>query len=153
MGTVVKSKLVFKDIGNPARVKDHNEETLMLGTIMGQADGIKIAKGADGMTEFKGLKGTFEGIPTDPERDTVRSGVAFLGDAFQSDIIALLESEDRPELVAFAFEVYAVKAKNPAGYSWALKPLLTAKATDPLAELKAAIAAESKPAIAAPEKK
>lgn len=151
----IKSKIVFKDLGEPAAVKmlKDGENTLLLGTIMGIARDIKISKAADGMTEFKGLKGEFEAIPADPERAVVRSGVTFLGDAFQSDIVALLEAEDGPDNVAFGFEVYSVRAKNPAGYSWALKPLLKASAADPLAALRAEIASAKAPAqIEAPKK-
>lgn len=137
----IKSKIVFKDLGEPAAVKllKDGENKLLLGTIMGIARDIKISKAADGMTEFKGLKGEFEAVPADAERPTVKSGVTFLGDAFQADIVAMLEAEDGPESVAFAFEVYAVKAKNPAGYSWALAPLLKAEASDPLAALRAEV--------------
>ena len=156
-GTVVKSKIVLKDAGAPAKVADvKDSDNLLLGTIIGSADGIKIAKGADQMTEFKGLKGTFECIPVDPERNTVRSGVLFLGEAFQADIVGLLEGENPPSRVDFGFEVYSVKAKNPAGYSWALKPLIKAEAaTDPLELIKKQIAAQNPAAaqIAAPTAK
>jgi len=148
--TTVKSKVVFKDLGDPAKVKDVKDaEQLLLGTIIGSATGIKLSKGADGITEFKGLKGTFEATPSDPERDIIRSGVAFLGDAFQADIVALLESDNPPESVAFAFEVYSVKATNAAKYSWALRPMISASANDPLAAIKAQMLEAQKTAQAA----
>ncbi len=152
MGTVIKSKIVFKDLGIPALVKDHDKNELLLGTIIGRADGIKESKAADQMTVFKGLKGTFEAVPADPAKDTIRSGVIFLGDAFQADILSLLETEGGPDSVDFAFEIYAVKATNAAGYSWAMKPLLKASEADPLANIRA-LMAQNKPAeIAAPKK-
>lgn len=155
MATTIKSKLVFKDLGEPALVKTlpEGQTKLMLGTIIGIADGIKIAKGPDGVSAFEGLKGTFEGVPADPTKDTVRSGVTFLGDAFQADIVALLKSDDAPESVSFAYEVWVVKAANPAGYSWALAPKMKATEADPLSAMRALVAREEKPALEAPAKK
>lgn len=154
MAVTIKSKLVFKDLGEPAAVKllPEGQTKILLGTIVGIADGIKVSKGADGITEFRGLKGTFEGVPADPKRDTVKSGVAFLGDAFQADIIALLDEKDGPESVSFAYEVWVVKAPNAAGYSWALAPKMPAAANDPLSEMRKLVTQAPAPAIAAPEK-
>lgn len=141
MTTTIKSKLVFKDLGEPALVKalPEGQDKMLLGSIIGIADGIKLAKGPDGVSQFEGLKGTFEGVPADPKRDTVRSGVAFLGDAFQADILALLKDENGPETVSFAYEVWVVKAKNPAGYSWALAPKMPAAEADPLSSMRALV--------------
>lgn len=139
MGTVVKSKVVLKDLGEPAAVKllPEGQDKFMLGTIVGIADRIKLAKLPDGVTTTEGLKGTFEAVPADPAKDTVRSGVCFLGEAFQADILALLKQEDGPDSVSFAYEVWVVKAKNPAGYQWALAPLMKAEEADPLAAMRA----------------
>lgn len=142
---VVKSKIVAKDCGEPKKIVNlpETEKQMLLGTIIGTADGIKISKAADGMTEHKGLRGMFEATPADPEKDIVRSGVAFIGEAFQADIVKMLEDENGPESVSFAFEVYVVRATNAAGYSWAYRPLLKAEEADPLAALRSKIASQN----------
>lgn len=142
MGIQIKNKLVFKDLGNPKTVdfEKLGTDKFLLGTIVGIATATVTKKAADGLSEFTGLKGNFEGIPADPTRDTIQSGVAFLGEAFQSPIEALLngdENNDPVESVKMAFELYVTKAANPQGYSWALKPLTEATPNDPLAELRA----------------
>lgn len=151
---VVKSKVVAKDAGNPKKIVNlpEGENQMLLGTVIGIADGIKISKAADGMTEHKGLKGQFEVTPADATLDVVRSGVAFLGESFQADIVKLLEAEDGPDSVSFGFEIYVVKATNAAGYSWAYRPLMAASEADPLAALRNQLIKPSAPALAAPKK-
>lgn len=153
--TVVKSKVVAKDAGNPKKIVNlpENENQMLLGTVIGIADGIKISKAADGMTEHKGLKGQFEVTPADPAADIVRSGVAFLGESFQADIVKLLEDENGPDSVSFGFEIYVVRATNAAGYSWAYRPLMAASEADPLAALRNQIIKPAVAQIAAPAKK
>jgi hypothetical protein len=153
--TQIKPKLVFKDLGEPAAVKllPEGQTRLLLGTIVGIADGIKIAKGADGISEFKGLKGTFEGVPADTSKPITKSGVAFLGDAFQADIVALLEDEKGPDSVSFAYEVWVIRATNAAGYSWALVPKMQAAPNDPLAEMRKLVERPNVKALEAPVKK
>lgn len=152
-----KTKLVLSDLGSPKAVtaEDFQGKEMLLGTIIGLASAIKVAKGTDGITEFHGMKGTFEGTPADPKRNVILSSVCYMPDDFQDPVLNLLrgreavgkEGDDdyRPpvapvEEVKIAFEVYAIKADNPQGYSWMLKPLMDYKANDPLAALRAEIA-------------
>jgi len=157
-GTTVLSKIVLKSLGAPAAVlADENVNQAKLGTIFGKATSIKISKAPDQMTIFKGLSGTFEAIPADEKRDIVRSGVLFLGEAFDGDMIAALEAEDEegnstaPDAINFAFEIWVQRAKNAAGYSWALKPLMKQAESDPLAEIRKLVSGSVTQAPQAPQ--
>jgi len=159
-GTTVLSKIVLKSLGSPAAaLSDENINQAKLGVIMGRATGIKTSKAADQMTIFKGLAGSFEAIPADEKRDITRSGVCFLGNAFDGDMIAAFEAEDAegnstaPDAINFAFEIWVQRAKNAAGYSWALKPLIkeAVAESDPLAEIRKQIAGAVTSAPAAPQ--
>lgn len=147
MGTMLKNKVVLKDVGNPKAVTmlPDGQTKLLLGTIIGIASGTVERKAADGLTTFTGLKGSFEAVPANADNDTVQGGVCFLPESFQGPIEDMLA--DDADSVKFAFEVYAVKADNPQGYSWAMQPLTEAAQNDPLAELRALAPASKAPAI------
>lgn len=157
MASVIqKTKLTLKDIasGNPKKIMallPEKEESIVVGTIIGIASGIKNGKGADGVTPAKGLAGDFEGTPADTELDVVRSGVCYLPEAFMNPIFDLLEKEGGPDSVQFAAEVLLMRAANPAGYSWAMRPVQDQHAVenDPLKALRSALPKPSAtPAIA-----
>jgi len=166
---IQKTKLVLKDIVNPKKVAANFPEgstaSVVGGSIMGLVSKVVrgMAKAKDGLTDVEtvGLGGTFEGIPADPERDTVISGVCYLSAAFQDPIIDILEVQNndgkwirnpqwdgRP--IQMVAQVHVTPATNPQGYSWALEPVgeLTMQ-VDPLAELRAKL---MKPAAAQIEK-
>lgn len=141
---VFKSKLaVNKDLGKPINVWkiDGDNAEYLLGTVIGVAHDIKKGMNPQGLP-FSGLKGTFEGIPSDPERDTIRSGVCYLPAGFQEPIEAVLAAGEAN--VKFAFEVYSIKRGENA-YSFKLKPLFQPKATDPLEDFRKEL-----PKLAAP---
>jgi hypothetical protein len=132
---VAKSKLVMKDLANPKNVvgDSHKEPEYFMGTVIGIASGLK--QGADPQGKpFTGLKGNFEGIPSDPERDTVKAGVCYLPSGFQEPIETLLASGE--PTVKFAFEVYSIKSTAPIGYSYMLKAVTEPGAADPLSDLR-----------------
>lgn len=146
--TVVKAKLQMKDLGPPKGVFKLSEEgdtdtAFLLGTCIGIASGIKNGIAPDAKP-YTGLKGTFEGVPADPKRDTVRSGVCYLPSGFQEPIEAALA--DGNATVRFAFEVYTVRSSAPIGYSYKLKQLSAPSAVDPLSEFRSEI-----PALAPPK--
>lgn len=164
--TLMQTKIALKNVGNPKAVTMLPDGTneLHLGAIVGVATGIKNGKQADGVTPFVGLVGNFEAVPSDTSKEAVASGVCYLPDAFQQPIIDALADKvnDKGEVtqpgatsVQFAYEVYAIKAQNPQGYSWQLRSAIEPSANDPLAEAKAKLVAAraTQPQIAAPKAK
>lgn len=129
---------------------------LLLGNIIGIANGIKKGTAADGVTPTQGLMGNFEVEFIEQKGkdgktlENVASGVAYLPEAFMDPIIHLLAGEvnaqgevikDPVSSVQFAYGVYIIPANNPAKYSWQLRPLLDASANDPLAAMKSQLKA------------
>lgn len=136
---VIKNKLVLKDMGNPAKVKelDGDKAKHILGTILGVATGVRRrANKADPTKMDEGLTGTFEGVPTDAKLDRVQSGVLYLPEGMFQMIAAKLEGENAADSVQFAIEVATVKAQNPAGYTWAFTPKIAVMEADPLASMR-----------------
>lgn len=130
---------------NPKRFLAEPETVneMLLGAIVGIANGIKTGNDPQG-NEFVGLKGDFEAQIVGADEET-RSGVCFMPDAFQGPIINMLSDEvnaqgevtrEAEKSVAFGFQVYVIRAKNAAGYSWQLRPVTAPAANDPLAELR-----------------
>lgn len=151
-GTVLVTKIALKNVGNPKQITVLPETVreLHLGAIVGVATNVKRGKMPDGVTETIGLAGSFEAIPADASKDTVRSGVCYLPDAFMLPIIDALSDEigsdgkvtkEGVASVQFAFEVYAIRAENPQGYSWQLRAAVPPTENDPLAEAKKALVA------------
>lgn len=135
-----RTKIVLKDLGEPAMIKALPEDVriLMLGTIVGIASGFVERKSPDGTDVFEGLAGQFRSIPADDKRDELESGVLFIPPAFHNMVAATLRKmldADPKAQVRFAFEVSSVRANNPAGYSWDFKPKIEAEAGNPLDEL------------------
>jgi hypothetical protein len=135
-----RTKLVLKDLGEPAIIKTlpENIRTVLLGTLGGIANGLVERKSPDGLEKFEGLAGSFRSIPADPERDELESGVLFIPDAFHNLIAAPLRemlSKDPNSNLRFVFEINVIRANNPAGYSWEFKPKIEASAVNPLDEL------------------
>lgn len=135
-----RTKLVLKDLGEPAIIKTQPEtvRTYILGTLGGIATGFVERKSPDGLEKYEGLAGQFRSIPSDPEKDELESGVLFLPDAFHGMIATPLKAmlaNDPNANLRFAFEVVVVRANNPAGYSWEFKPKIEAAAANPLDEL------------------
>lgn len=147
--TVVKSKLVGKDIGNPkgATMLPNLGDRYLLGTLFGVASRITTRTMPNGDT-FEGLGGTFEGIPADSNIAVVRSGVLYLPTGVFETIASEVEKEvtgtdgkvtRETQDVRFGFKVYTEKATNAAGYSWAFEPLVAAGKADMLSSLRAEI--------------
>ena len=137
--TIIKNKLVLKDLGNPAKVKDLQGDKAkhVLGTIIGIASGVRRRANKTDPTKMdEGLLGNFEGVPNDKDADTVSSGVCYLPEGMFQMIASKLEGENAADSVQFAIEVATVKANNPAGYTWAMTPKIDTAEADPLAALR-----------------
>lgn len=154
MSTVIKNKLVLKDLGEPAMVKtmEGANAKYVLGTIYGIASAVKRrADKADPTKMHESLAGSFEGVPADPKLDTVSSGTLYLPEGIQNMISTKLEGENAANSVQFAFEICTVKATNAAGYAWAVTPIIKAEEGDPLDAMRTAIAAQKQAQLEAPK--
>lgn len=160
-----RTKIVTKDLGDPAMIKTlpESEKRYMLGTLVGIVSGfVERANPKDPAEKFEGLSGQFRSIPADDKRDELESGVCFLPDAFHNMIAApfrkMVEADKNAQL-RFAFEIYSIRAQNPAGYSWEFKPKIEAAGGNPLDELVSdlgeikVVAGRKVLALAAPDKK
>jgi len=151
--SVIKNKLVLKDLGNPSKVKDMTGDKAkhVLGTILGIATNVRRrANRVDPTRMDEALVGTFEGVPSDATEDRVSSGLLYLPDGMFNMIAAKLEGENAADQVQFAIEVATVKANNPIGYTWAFTPKIAATEADPLAAMREKLGIQPL-AIAAPE--
>jgi hypothetical protein len=140
--TTMKAKLVPKDLGNPKRVTTlpEGQNKVVLGTIIGIASDI-FTRTDPQQNTYEGLKGSFEGVSSDDTQDIIQSGVLYLPTGMHEMIADVIKQvDDKGERtvasVQFAFEVAAVKASNPQGYSWAIKKLVDETEADPLKELR-----------------
>lgn len=159
--TKVLTKLTLTNF-NPKLFFAQPEGTqeLLLGRIVGTANGVKNALAQDGVTPMYGLKGSFGAEYTAEGKEDEASGVCFLPEAYMGPMLSLFEDETdgngevtraAVKSLDFAYDVFVIKANNPAGYSWSLRPLIEASASDPLAAIRARIGAPlPKLAIAAP---
>lgn len=140
-----RTKLTFGDFGLPAgalSLAGPNENSVLMGTLGGIATDFTIRKSPDNAETYEGLSGSFRLIPSDPKREELESGVLFIPDAFHGMLATPLRkmrhgdpannlAPDPNGSVEFLCEVYAIRAKNPVGYSWEMKPL-GATAKNPL---------------------
>lgn len=141
--TVVKGKLVMKDLGNPKRaaaLEDGDETSIFLGTIVGMAVGISTRTNDTGEV-FEGLKGEFRGIPADENKPIVESGILYLHPGMFERVAVQFRGDNPARQVGFALEIYTKKANNKAGYEYAFRPIREAEAVDPLAPLMEMVAA------------
>ncbi|MDE2020106.1 MAG: hypothetical protein KGJ13_07210 [Patescibacteria group bacterium] len=136
-----RTKIVTKDLGDPSIIKTLPDDVKrhMLGTIVGIVTGfVERGNPKDPTEKFEGLSGQFRSIPADDKRDELESGVCFLPDAFHNMVAGpfrKMQDTDKNAQLRFAFEIYSIRAQNPAGYSWEFKPKIEAAGGNPLDEL------------------
>ncbi len=153
-------KLFFGVIAAAEAAKQPAPVEFLLGRLVGTGNGVKNAVAQDGVTPMYGLKGTFGAEYTAEGREDETSGVLFLPEAYMGPMLDMFEDKtdaagvvtsEAVKSLDFAFDIFVIKANNPAGYSWSLRPLLEASASDPLAAIRARIgSALPKLALAAP---
>lgn len=170
MSNLTKTSKITLTSFNPKRLGGLAEtvQSLALGVLIGSASGTVNRKSPDGSQTFTGLAGAFEAYFTPGTDGTTKeaeaSGVCFMPDTFQTEILALLSDkvdpntgavlEEGAESVKFAYEVGVKRAGNAAGYEWTLKPLNEIAPEgkgDPLADLRPLLANSSQPLLAAPK--
>lgn len=132
-----RTKLTFKDIGEPALIKAQPEtvKSLPLGVLLGIAEKIVERQSPDKTETFEGLGGQFRVVPTDKTKDELEAGVLFIPEAFFNQIAGTLRAAQKTDpnaTVSFAYEVSAIRANNPAGYSWDCKPMIESATASPL---------------------
>lgn len=132
---VVIAKISLSTIGAmPTRIKRADttiEETAIIG---GVARGVVYKKNRDTGEMLEGLAGDFIGKCLIDDNE-FRSGVCYLPAGIQESIATLVRG-DNPVPVEFMVKLQAVKAKNPAGYSWQAVPLHKPETADPLQKFK-----------------
>jgi len=168
--TIERSKLSVSAFGNPKKVLGMDGDTAryLIGTIIGTADGIKLKKSQDtagNAIVHEAITGNFEGIPADKwevdeevdgvktkvQIDGVRSGILYLPSGIHERLSSALKGDD-VQPIKFAIECYSIKARNAAGYTYDVKAIMDAAASDPLAEMRKALAGKLKVLqIAAPK--
>lgn len=147
------SKISMKNAGrNPKAIHGLPKEQryLRLCIIIGEASGIKQVDDPTHGTVHEALVGRFQS--TDAETgDQVRSGMLYLPKGIHETITSAVKAAAEGELVRFALEMRAVRADNPAGYTYEAVPLLKPAEHDPLSEITQLIA-QSKQARLEPPK-
>ncbi len=113
-----------------------DKDRVLLGRIAGVAVGLKSAKDVNEDIIY-GLKGNFRGQSA-MTGEMVSSGVCFLPAGIQG----MLESEladarknDTNATIRFAVDIYAIRSKNKAGYSFNADNILPSETADPVSEL------------------
>lgn len=138
-----RSKLALKDFGNPAafiaRVGPEemaaNKGKAVMGYLVGRAVDFVERTQPNTNEKFEGLAGDFCLMPVDPNSEELESGVLFIPDSFHNLIASRLRElrkNDAAGAIEFTFEVSAITAKNPAGYSWNFQPAVEFAGKHPL---------------------
>lgn len=138
------SKLTIKTLGcNPSMVKTlpDGENKLAICRLYGKVQDVKYQENKDKGEVYTFFAGTFEGINMQ-NGEVLRSGKLFLpkgiSEVVESEVKNLRAKDDKAS-VSFAFEIRAVKATNPIGYSYEAAALKKPEAEDELSELRSAI--------------
>jgi hypothetical protein len=117
---------------------------VLLGRVAGIIVGTKLAKDVNDEV-IVGLKGNFRGVSS-VDNETVTSGICFLPSGIQGMLesaLAEARQKDQNATVQFAMDVYAIPAKNLAGYSFNADNILGNEDNDPLTALLADANAKS----------
>lgn len=152
------SKLTLANMGMPALVNDATKRDAQgryyVGRIVGRVDSLCERTSPKDQTKFEGLEGNFIFIPSEPGREELESGVMFIPDAFHNLIAEQFReaiAKDAGASIEFVLNVYSIQAKNPAGYSWVMKPVVPFVGKHPLDNMLALAAAADKKLLEAPK--
>ena len=148
--TKLISKITPKTIKTKPGLAKVEEREVACAQIFGIATGTKIKTMPNG-DSFTAIVGTFEAVNLH-NGEVFRSGEMFLPGGIHETIEEPLKSGDDLS-IRFAFELYAVPADNPIGYSWEAKVLNRPAEHDALADLRQAVMDDGvKPVLAIDEK-
>lgn len=147
--SIQKSKITLTSF-RPKRIAAEADEVrkLLLGTLIGRANGTVERVSPSGDQKYVGLGGRFEANIVG-DNQPVQSGVLFMPETFQSGLVEMLSDkidsktgeilEHGADAVNIAFRVYVVRDGNAQGYAWELESIVdpTAEAeVDPLSDLR-----------------
>lgn len=140
------SKLTIKSLGcNPNMVKTLKKEQgtkLAIARMYGKASAVKYQEDKDNGKIYTYFAGTFEGINLQ-DGTVLRSGKMFLPEGISNVVetaIKTAQSKDDKASISFAFEIRAVQASNPIGYSYEAAAIQKPEAEDELAAMRKTIA-------------
>jgi hypothetical protein len=131
--------------------KISDTDRVLLGRIAGVAVGTKASKDVNDELIY-GLKGNFRGQNV-TTGEMVSSGVCYLPSGIQGMIeqdLADARQQDPNATVRFAVDIFAIRAKNKAGYSFNADNILPSETGDPVSGLLDQAQKLSPLAIAAP---
>jgi hypothetical protein len=149
-------KLLGKAQGPLAINPDANE--VCMGKIEGTANSVfeKIGPNGEPFTGFKGVFAVTKPAHSDKDDEIeYRSSVCYLPDALHGMIAKALHDEEGNPLkgaaVVFSFNVFAKRDSNAAGFTWRYESEIEMdEASDPIAMMRAQIAARKQAALPAP---
>lgn len=140
------NKLTIKTLGCiPSLVKALKPEQgtkLAICRMYGKASKVSYQPDKDAGKFFTVFMGNFEGINLQ-DGTVLRSGKMFLPPGIQEVVenaIKSAQAKDANASISFAFEIRAVQATNPIGYSYEAAALKNPEAEDELAEMRGVIA-------------
>lgn len=122
-----RGKITLTDIKDMAGAVSMANGPVVVGYLAGQAASFIKRKNLKTDEDMEGISGNFIAVPTNPDGEELESGILFLPDAFHNIISTELrhvQAQDgqKDAVLDFALEVSMIPAKNPAGYSWQMKP-------------------------------
>jgi hypothetical protein len=138
-----RTKLSLADIGAPQILMSQPENIrfYVMGAILGRATRFCESTSPDKSQTFEGLVGEFRMIPSDPSREELESTKLYLPEAFHNligdQLRKVMVSDKNPggdpnALIEFAMEAVVIRAKNPVGYSWEMRPMIQSDVVNPL---------------------
>jgi hypothetical protein len=136
METKMVAKLSMKNAGLSPRMVHSKEEgePLTLCRIYGLAEGTKQVDDTVHGRTFMALVGRFQAVA--PNGTVTRSGVLYLPSGIHDNYTSAMKDVPEGESLRFAIEIRAVKAENPAGYSYEVIDLLPPAEADPLNDIR-----------------
>lgn len=132
-----RGKITLTDIKGMAGAVSLANGPVVIGYLSGKAMSFIKRKNLKTDEDMEGISGNFVGMSAFPEAEDIESGILFLPDAFHNIIASELRASQAKEpdsVLSFALEITMIPAKNPAGYSWQLKPASPPKGTHILHE-------------------
>lgn len=139
------AKLTVKALGcKPDMVKTlpEGQNKLALCRLFGKAHGVKYQDNKATATLDTVFLGIFEGINVQTG-ESLRSGKLYLPKGISEvaeQAIKSAQAKDENAQIAFAFEIRAVKATNPIGYSYEAVAVRSPQAEDELREMRETLA-------------
>lgn len=135
------AKITIKGLGcDPRKVVNVESGKLPLARIFGKVASVRYKEDEKNGGMYVAFIGSFEAFNLETG-EVYRSGVLYLpkgiSEIMETAVTKLKKGEDDQEsVISFAFEIRAVKATNPIGYSYEAQALQAPDKQDELAELR-----------------